>query len=163
MRDHTYSETEVYTFCHRKSNWCKFAWRKKKKSKAVQCKAENQPKRGSRSTNISTVATSLETNVPWPGNNVFSNYCNGCGFSFSSNNKLREAIYQFHSDAITTVYKYGNMNCWDIQTWVLFMSIMPWMILFNWYDINVWICYTVQWITGTVISKRMFHQAKNFN
>ncbi len=56
-----------------------------------------------------------QLSIAFPGSKVFSSCCNGCGYSFTSNDELRQAVNEFRSDAITAAYKYGIMNCWDVH------------------------------------------------
>jgi surface protein len=46
---------------------------------------------------------------------VYSNCCDGCGYSFSTNGELREAINDFRSNGSAATEKYGIMNCWDVS------------------------------------------------
>jgi hypothetical protein len=52
---------------------------------------------------------------------TFNSCCNGCGYSFTSKDELRQAVEEFGLDKAAATEKYGIMNCWDVS-WITDMS-----------------------------------------
>jgi surface protein len=46
---------------------------------------------------------------------VYSDCCGGCGYSFSTKDELQRAVIYFRDDAMRCVYCYGLINCWDVS------------------------------------------------
>jgi len=46
---------------------------------------------------------------------TFNSCCGGCGYSFTSNEELRQAVEHFQTDAAAATTKYGILNCWDVS------------------------------------------------
>ena len=61
---------------------------------------------------LSKVFTQLQSCT---NNQVFNSCCNGCGYSFTSTDELRNAVDAFRYSTVAATNKYGIMNCWDVS------------------------------------------------
>jgi len=61
---------------------------------------------------LSKVFTQLQSCT---NNHVFNSCCNGCGYSFTSADELRNAVDAFRYSTVAATNKYGTMNCWDVS------------------------------------------------
>jgi hypothetical protein len=52
---------------------------------------------------------------------IFNSCCNGCGYSFTSTDELKNAVKAFRFSTVAATNKYGIMNCWDVS-WITDMS-----------------------------------------
>jgi hypothetical protein len=61
---------------------------------------------------LSKVFTQLQSCT---NNHVFNSCCDGCGYSFTSTDELRNAVDAFRYSTVAATNKYGTMNCWDVS------------------------------------------------
>ncbi len=58
---------------------------------------------------------------------TFNSCCNGCGYSFTSNDELKKAVEEFEGHKANVTDKYGTMNCWDVSwitdIWVIYSAV----------------------------------------
>jgi hypothetical protein len=97
-------------------------------------------------------------------NQILNSCCNGCGYSFTSADELRNAVDAFRYSTVAATNKYGTMNCWDVSR-ITDMSLLFYRELESdgGYDdvINEPIhCWNVSSVTDM---SYMFHGATSFN
>ncbi len=69
---------------------------------------------------LSKVFTQLQSCT---NNQVFNSCCDGCGYSFSLADELRNVVDAFRYSTVAATNKYGTMNCWDVS-WITDMSLL---------------------------------------
>ncbi len=88
--------------------------------------------------------------------NTFNSCCNGCGYSFTSNDELKNAVDEFEGDRANANDKYGIMNCWDVS-WITDMSYLFYQVVSFNEPLDCWN------VSSTINMQGMFAYSTSFN